>query len=199
MRLERASRKAVKYAIMNYHYSKAVPNVGIAYSVFEGGLFCGVICYRFGAANNIGKPFGLKNGQCIELLRVALNGRQKRTSKALSLSLSLLKKDAPLVSMVVSFADSEQKHIGTIYQATNWFFIGESKDTNIIVNGQRKHRRSLGSLYGTSSVRKLKEMGIKVDGKIKTQPKFKYIYPLDKKFIPMCKEMSKPYPKKTSA
>jgi hypothetical protein len=195
MKLERASAKAVKYAIMNWHYSKAVPSVSLSFAVFNNDdSFCGVICYGLGATHNIGKPFGLQNGQCIELVRVALNG-QAKTSKAVSLSLKLLKKYSPLVKLIVSYADSEQGHTGVIYQATNWYYVGSSVDTNIIVNGKRYHRRSLGSKYGTNSVNKLKTLGLNVGDVVKTKPKHKYIYPIDKSLIPMCKELAKPYPK----
>ena len=196
MKLAKASTKAVKFAIKNWHYSKSIPSVSIAYSVFnDDNIFCGVICFGLGATNNIGKPFGLTNGQCIELVRVALNGKQASTTKAVAIALRLLKKDAPLVKLIVSYADSEQGHFGTIYQGGNWYFIGSSTDTNIVVNGKRQHRRSLGSLYGTNSVTKMKAMGLNVGERIFTLPKYKYIYPLYKKLIPMCKAMAKPYPK----
>lgn len=196
MRLEKASAKAVRYAIMNWHYSKSIPNVGLAYAVFNKKKeFCGVVCFGLGAALNIGKPYGLKQGQIVELVRVALNGKQEMTTKAISLALKLLKKDSPNVKLVVSYADSEQGHIGIIYQGSNWFYTGYSVDTNIIVNGKREHRRTLHSRYGTNSVNKLKEMGLSVGPVIKTLPKYKYIYPLDKSLIPICKAMSNPYPK----
>ena len=67
MRLEIASAKAVKYACMNFHYAKAVPGVGYAFSVFnEKNEWCGVVCFGVGATNNIGRPFKLNNGISIE-------------------------------------------------------------------------------------------------------------------------------------
>jgi hypothetical protein len=196
MRLEKASYKAIKYACMTFHYAKAVPNVGLAYNVFNGlNEWCGVVCFGIGATNNIGSPYGLNQGQVIELVRMALNGKQESTTKAIAIALRLVKRDAPNVSLIVSYADSEQGHYGTIYQATNWTYTGYSTDTNLIVNGKREHRRTLGSRFGTCSSEALKKMGYKVEI-LKTQPKWKYIYPLDKALIPMCKALAKPYPKK---
>jgi hypothetical protein len=198
MRLEKASHKAIKYACMNFHYAKAVPNVGVAYNVFNDNKeWCGVICYGIGATNNIGSPYGLNQGQIVELVRMALNGKQESTTKAMSISIKLLKKDAPNVKLIVSYADSEQGHYGTIYQATNWFYTGYSVDTNLIVDGKREHRRTLGSRFGTCSSEKLRMIGHKVEI-FKTKPKWKYIYPLDKSLIPLCKSLAKPYPKKES-
>ena len=196
MRLEKASHKAIKYACLNFHYAKAIPNVGLAYNVFNlKNEWSGVICFGIGATNNIGSPYGLSQGQIVELVRMALNGKQESTTKAMSIALKLIKKDAPNVKLVVSYADSEQGHIGTIYQATNWFYTGYSTDTNLIVNGKREHRRTLGSRFGTCSSEKLKQKGFDVKI-LKTKPKWKYIYPIDKKLIPLCKSLSKPYPKK---
>jgi len=198
MRLEKASYKAIKYACLKFHYAKAIPNVGLAYNVFNNEEeWCGVICFGIGATNNIGKPYKLSQGQIIELVRMALNGKQESTTKAMSIAIRLVKKDAPNVKMIVSYADSEQGHLGVIYQATNWYYTGFSIDTNLIVNGKREHRRTLGSRFGTCSAEAIRKKGYKVEI-LKTKPKYKYIYPLSKKLIPLCKELSKPYPKKNA-
>lgn len=189
MRLERASAKAVKYAIMNWHYSKAVPSVSLGFSVFENDVFCGVICYSAGANNNIAKAFGLRQGSVIELVRVAFNGKQSRTSKALSISLKLVKKKAPAAKLIVSYADPMQNHLGVLYQATNWYYIGKSQAQREVINpetGQIMHKRTANAKYGT----------IKGLQKSEVLWKHKYIYPIDKSLIPMCKELAKPYPKK---
>jgi hypothetical protein len=197
MKLEIASSKAIKYACMNFHYAKAVPNVGLGFAVFnDKNEWCGVICYGVGATNNISSPYNLAQGQVIELLRMALNGKQESTTKALSISLKLVKKYAPNVKLIVSYADSEQGHYGTIYQATNWFYTGYSTDTNLIVNGKREHRRTLGSRFGTCSADAIRQKGYSVEV-LKTKPKWKYIYPINKSMISMCKELAKPYPKKS--
>jgi len=195
MRLEKASSKAIKYACLNFHYAKAIPNVGLAYNVFNNNNeWCGTICYGIGATNNIASPYNLNQGQVIELVRMALNGKQESTTKAMAISLKLLKKDTPNVKLIVSYADSEQGHFGIIYQATNWFYTGFSTDTNLIINGKREHRRTLGSRYGTCSAIELRKKGLNVEV-LKTLPKWKYIYPLDKSLIPLCKSLSKEYPK----
>tara|TARA_Y100001937_G_scaffold55873_1_gene76851 strand:+ start:245 stop:835 length:591 start_codon:yes stop_codon:yes gene_type:complete len=195
MRLEIASSKAVRYAVQNWHYTKSVPNVGLAFAVFNNeNEFCGVICYGVGATANIARPYGLQQGQVVELLRVALNGKQKQTSQALAKSLRLLKKKSPSVKLAVSYADSEQNHNGIIYQATNWIYTGFSTDSNLVIDGQRKHRRSVSSKYGTSSAQKIRSLGHCVQV-IKTKPKWKYIYPLDKRDREKYIHLAKPYPR----
>jgi hypothetical protein len=44
MRLEKASKKAVQYACLKFHYAEVVPAQYIGYSVFNNiGEWCGVI------------------------------------------------------------------------------------------------------------------------------------------------------------
>lgn len=191
MRLEIASRKAVEYACKNFHYSKLAPPRAYDFplSVFnDNDEWCGCICYGKGANNNLLSPYGLSQGQGAELIRVALNGKQESTSKALSLSIKLLKKKNPLIKMIVSYADSEQGHIGVIYQATNWYYIGTSKHAHHIhiKTGKRIHNR----VYSELPKEKQKEYR-----NTDIYDKHKYIYPLEKSLIPLCEKLKKPYPK----
>ena len=189
MRLEKASYKAIKYACLNFHYAKALPVNVFGYSVFnDNNEWCGVVLYGSGASANIGKPYGLGQGEVIELVRMALNGKQGITTKVMALSMKLIKKDAPLCKMLISYADKWQGHYGIIYQATNWFFIGNSQaQANVLdpITGQELHKRSAVGKYGSCK-------GLKY-GEIKY--KYKYIYPLNKTLIPLCESLKKPYPK----
>jgi hypothetical protein len=191
MRLEKASRKAVDYACKKFHYSQnAAPRAhDLAFSVFENGIFCGVVCFGRGATNDIGKPYGLNSGECIELIRVALNGNQKSTSKALSIAMRLVLKYAPLTKMLVSFADPDQNHVGTIYQATNWYYVGKTIPAKeYYLDGLKIHGRTFRSKGKPQ--RAIETMG---------SSKLRYIYPLHKSLIPLCKSLAKPYPKKQNA
>ena len=190
MRLEKASYKAVKYACMNFHYAKRIPLVAIGYSVFNNkNEWCGVIAYGYGSGANLGKPYNLKHGEYLELTRMALNGKQESTSKAMAISIKLLKKVAPLVKLLISYADKKQNHLGIIYQATNWYFVDEteSSGTEVLIDGTWVHNR------------KANEMPKKVRDRLtfrKKEGKIKYIYPLMKEIVEMCNKLSKPYLKK---
>ena len=127
MKLEKASYKAVSFACLNFHYAKSIPVNTFGYSVFnDNNEWCGVVLYGTGANNNLASQYKLNQGNVIELVRMALNGKQESTSKALSLSLKLIKKDLPLCKLIISYADKDQNHNGTIYQATNWYYVGQS-------------------------------------------------------------------------
>lgn len=118
MRLTLANKEATKYACLYFHYAKRVPVGAISFNVYnDADEWCGCILYARGASPHIACPYGLAQGQVLELVRVALNGKQGqgRTSQAVAMSLKMLKKHCPLCRLVVSFADCDQNHLGTIY------------------------------------------------------------------------------------
>lgn len=188
MRLEKASYKAIKYACLNFHYAKTIPINTFGYLVFnKNNDWCGVALFGTGASPQIGKQYNLKQGQVIEFVRMALNGKQSKTSEVLGMAIRLIKKDLPLVKIIVSYADQEQGHNGIIYQATNWYYLGEVKSPPII---EGKHNKSMGGSIGAARKILGREPIVYFP-----KPKHKYIYPLDKTLIPLCKSLSKPYPK----
>jgi hypothetical protein len=194
MRLEKASAKAIKYACLKFHYSRISPAHAFGYSVFNGkGEWCGVILFGGGAGAFMGAPFGLRYGQYLELNRMALNGKQESTSKAMSIAMKLIKRDSPTAKLLISYADKGQDHYGTIYQATNWHFVDETESSGeeVFYKGKWTHNRGASEKLSKENYRKLP--------KRKKSGKYKYIYPLDKTMKPMCLEMKKPYPKKDMA
>lgn len=191
MRLEKASNKAIKFACLNFHYAKAVPTYSIGYAVFNNyNEWCGVVLFGGGASVNMPTKFNLKNGQYLELNRMALNGKQSSTSKVLSIAIKLIKKECPTVKMLFSYADKGQNHNGIIYQATNWIYIEniESSGTEYFLDGTWKHDR--GRYNWAVDFKKLP--------KRKKAGKHKYVYPLDKSLLEICNKLKKPYPKNLS-
>lgn len=162
---------------MLYHYSHKLPLFCFAYNVYnDKNEWCGVICYGRGANPNIAKAYGLNQGEVLELVRVALNGKQETTSKAVAVSLKLVKKDCPTVKLIVSYADEAQGHKGIIYKASNWIYVGDTYSYSVIdpSTGKLEHARSMN----------LKYKGIKHEPfkRVTTdKPKHKYIYILDKR------------------
>ena len=167
-----------------------------ATSTRGGGGWCGVVVYSAGANRNIGKPYGLFMGEVLELVRVALNGKQDHTSQVVAETLRRLHKDAPNVKMVLSYADSGQGHIGTIYQATNWTYVGDSKDQPyFVIDGKPRHKKFLDSRGWPASIDWIREH---VDGKAYLKSggdKRKYLYFFDRKTRKRLGHLAKPYPK----
>lgn len=199
MKINRASKKATRYACKNFHYAKCVPSVQYSYNIFnDNNEWCGVIVYSPGANYRIAKPFGLRQGEVIELVRVALNGKQEITSKALAFSLKQLHKDNPILKIVVSYADVDQNHSGIIYQATNWIYLGKCNQGMVgafIINGRKTHHKTCYSRGWEGNIKWIKSH---VDPKAEefiTKGKRKYIFCFDKKLRKQYLKLSKPYPK----
>lgn len=197
--LRNASPKAIKYACLNFHYSKAIPSSSYSYNVYEDGQWCGVILFGYGATPNIGRPFGLVQGEIVELVRVALNGKQKTTSQCVAMALHRLHEDAPQIRMVVSFADVDQNHLGIIYQATNWIYLGrqnEGERSAFIINGKKTHPRTIGSQGGVQSLKWIRENIDPNATEFFTQGKEKYVFVFDKKMRKRLLKDARPYPKR---
>ena len=198
MRLERASEKAMRYACLVFHYAKRVPAPPkIGFSVFNDvGEWCGCVIFNNGI-EGIQKPFDLKMGQVCELVRVALNGKQKETSKVVSMAVRLFKNQNPLVKVLVSYADSDCDHVGTIYQAMNWVYVGSKKTSDEFIDpktGKSIHSRSH-SQTGFSIQFGVKKRVPKTSDLIRNKKgiKHKYVLVLDKSLE--LNLHSKPYPK----
>lgn len=191
MRIARANTKAINYACKNFRYSKSVPAVQYGYNVYnDNDEWCGVILYGGGANNNMPKSFGKNAGEVLELVRVALNGKQETTSKAVAMSLKQLHKDNPLCQIVVSYADHRQKHLGTIYQATNWIYIGKTitSDTQYFYKGKWTHERTI-------NAQKNKEQLKATLPKRENSNKFKYVFCFNKRERKEYLKIALPYPK----
>lgn len=191
------SFQAAKYACLNWHYSKSVPAGKIVkIGVWENKEYIGCVLFSRGANRKIGMPYQLDQTQICELTRIALNQHKTPVTKILSKAIKLLKKNSPKLKLIVSYADTNQKHLGIIYQASNWIYTGKTAhEAGVILNGKKTHRRSINSKYGTSDIQYLKkhiDPNVKI---IKGEGKHKYLYPLNKMLRKKLMKLHKPYPK----
>lgn len=124
----------------------------------------------------------------------------------MAMALKQLHKDCPLIRLVVSYADCDQNHLGTIYQATNWIFVGtnleNSTDSSWVVNGKRYHGRIIsdwvkqhGGLKGLTREQFIHKYYDANAYPFVTKGKRKYLMPLDKKMRKQIEPLAKPYPK----
>jgi len=187
---------AAKYAVMHWHYSKAMPSGKLVrFGVWEDKRFIGCVIFGRGATINIGRPYNLKQTRVCELVRVALNKHQSPVTKIVSQAIKILKETNPGMELIVSYADSNQGHTGVIYQAGNWIYEGYSTDSNIIIKGKLLHRRSITAKYGTNSLEWIQNNVDPKAERVLTKPKYKYLMPLNKRIKKQIQKLSKPYPK----
>ena len=119
------SYETAKYAVMRWHYSKIMTKSRNNYiGVWEDGQYIGCFIYGFSISPQLGKIFGLEQIEFTELKRIALDNHNVRVSHLISETVKMIKGRNPGLRLVISFADSEQGHIGAVYQASNFVYIG---------------------------------------------------------------------------
>ncbi len=201
LKLDWCGFKAANYACRNWHYSRKIP-LGklVKIGVWENGHFIGVVIFSMGTNKRRGSEVGLKPLEACELSRIALQKHLTPVSRIIKISLKMLKRAAPKLRLVISYADKNQLHLGKIYQASNWIYVGETEPTFLIkYKGEWVHARSVRtSLLGfggkVSDHPGLSEFISNLPKK-KIKGKFKYLYPLDEEIRQKITALKKPYPK----
>ena len=180
LKIDWATHEAAKYACENWHYSKCLP-VGklIKLGIWEDSSFVGVIIFGRGANKSLLAPYGLKQEQGAELVRIAMREHKTEVTRCVSIAFKMLKKHYPNLLCVVSFADPEQGHEGKIYKAGNWIYDGMTAGADeYIYNGKRWHGRAFRKSFGSHL--KYIDKGLKiVDG----SRKHRFVYWLNNRVI----------------
>lgn len=191
LKVDFCSYEAAKWAVEKWHYSKVMPaGKTVKLGVWEDGEFVGAIVFSWGANHRIGSPYNLKMIELCELVRVALCKHISPVSRIVTIAIKIIRQHSPGLRLIVSYADPEQGHIGAIYQAMNWVYIGSPNiDKRIFEGGRWVHRRTIHERHGVSGT-KGKE--------IKYVWKHKYLYSLDRAMRRQIAPLAKPYPKRES-
>lgn len=125
----------IKGWILKRHYARRLCPVSYSFGAWDDGCLVGIVTYGTPASSP------LRNGVCgsewsdkvLELNRLCCESRKNLASMIVGRSLSLL----PKPSIVVSYADTAQSHVGYVYQATNFIYTGLSaKRTDWRVKGK---------------------------------------------------------------
>lgn len=177
LKVDWCSFEAAKHAVLNWHYSKRMPAGKLArFGVWEDGKFIGAVVFGMGANNHIACPYGLKNHEVCELVRVALTDHSNTVTKIVALALRMLKLQYPGLKMVVSYADPSEGHHGGIYQAGNWIYLGTSKPDKVpVLDGRIAHGRTLSERVKRGTAKRSEVEWVSKPGK------HRYIYPLEPK------------------
>ena len=169
--------------VKKYHYSgKVVPNSQLHFGCYLDDKLLGVM--SFGASMDKTRMQGLVKGtgwnEFIELNRMAFADELPKNSESrcIGIALRLIKKYAPHIKWVISFADGTQCGDGTIYRATGFVLTQIKRNTTII-------RNENGEIVANMTYNKGKHI-LKNGGKAKAVGKpiegymLRYIYFIDK-------------------
>ena len=216
--VRKLDRNTAKMMIVKYHYSHLWTKCSVALGLFhdtgnQHSFFdeneeklIGVIVY--------GDPIGRYSGGSIselldrtdvyELVRLYIHDGYGSNIESwfISQSFKWLKQNTDIKALI-SYADPKEGHAGTIYQATNWLYQGNSIRPNDTYSFKLKpddewiHGRTLANTYKTNDIEKLKKK-IGHTFWYRVEPlKHRYIYLLKnkKQLKNNLKHPSLPYPK----
>jgi hypothetical protein len=189
---------AARTLIERSHYLHSMPGgTKLTFGAFVGDGLLGAISLGAGPQNAYSLVHLAKPEDCLCLTRLWLSDNLPKNSesKVIGIVLRALRRYTE-VKFVVSYADPSQGHLGTIYQATNFLYIGLSQPMPLydLGDGKGRHSRSLAHGFGTHSVKHLMSSGVKV-ALIEQSPKHRYIYFLDASWRARLKPQILPYPK----
>lgn len=138
--------------IKKHHYSgKVVNNSCLHFGAFLDGRLHGVMSY--GPSLDKSKILRLVEGtgwnDYLELNRMAFDDYLPRNSESycISQSIRLIKKNAPHIKWIISFADGCSCGDGTIYRASNFVLTDIKKNYNLVQlpSGEKIHKMTLES------------------------------------------------------
>ena len=162
------------------HYSgKVVPNSTLHFGCFLDNKLHGVMSY----GNSMDKSkvkLAVKNtgwNEFIELNRMAFDEFLPKysESRCISIAMKLIKKNAPHIKWVISFADGTQCGDGTIYRASGFKLVGIAENTALRINPQTKKPMHVIQAHHLKMSKEFKKW------KAYEGYQLKYIYFIDKK------------------
>ena len=187
-----------KEIIVLHHYLRTFPGGTVmAFGVFVGLRLLGALVLGVGPVNAHRLIAGASPQDCIALTRLWLSDElpPNAESRVIGIVMRNLRRHTDL-KFVVSYADPAAGHVGTIYQASNWLYVGQSQATPLYsLAGQApRHSRSSSQSFGTRAVSHFAERGVPLH-KVPQQAKHRYCYLLDASLRERLTVPVLPYPK----
>lgn len=171
--------------VKKHHYSgKVVNNSSLHFGAFLDGKLHGVMSY--------GSPFDKSRvldmvqpclwNEMLELNRMAFDEYLPKNSESrcLSVSIKLIKKNAPHIKWLLSFSDGTQSGDGTIYRASGFNLTSIKPNSSIIELPNGKRVASMTFTKGKHILSQNGRAGVPIGSKKVAGFQLRYIYLIDK-------------------
>lgn len=146
--------------VKKHHYSgKVVPNSKLHFGAFLDGKLHGVMSYGspmdkrnvLNLVETSNQEFNQKFNEMLELNRMAFDDYLPKNSESrcISVSIKMIKKNAPHIKWLLSYSDAVQCGDGTIYRASGFYLTNVGKNSTIyeLKNGQKIAKRGDSKLF----------------------------------------------------
>lgn len=129
--------------ILGRHYAKRNCPISYAFGAYRGTVMIGVVTYGMPASQHLCRGIAGDDwsDKVLELNRLCCENTRNVASLLVGRSLRML----PKPTIIVSYADMSQGHVGYVYQATNFLYTGLSaKRTEYVLDGSEElHSRAI--------------------------------------------------------
>ena len=188
-----------KRVLVEHHYLHSMPGgTQICLGALVGDRLLGVLTFGVGPTNAHRLVDGATPSDCVTLTRLWLSDELPKNSESRVVGIALRSlRAATTLKFVLTYADPNAEHVGTIYQATNWIYIGRSQAMPLLDlgDGVGRHTRTVAHDFGTHSLKHFRRHGMDVK-RIPQVPKHRYIYFLERSWRDQLKAEQLPYPEK---
>lgn len=145
------SKIANEFVKLHHYSGKVVQNSTLHFGAFLDDKLHGVLSY--GSSLDKSKTIGLvqptKWNEYLELNRMAFDDYLPKNSESrvISITLKLIKKNAPHIKWILSYSDGCDCGDGTIYRASGFYLtlIKQNSDLFLLPNGKRIHSMTIKS------------------------------------------------------
>ena len=174
--------RVAKPLVVANHYLHSLPGgTVLAFGVFLGARLLGALTLGVGPKNGHRLVEGAVPNDVITLSRFWLADELplNSESRVIAVVLRSLRRHSSY-RLVIAYADPSANHVGTIYMAGGWLYVGLSEATPLydLGDGVARHSRTVAHAYGTHSLKHFARHG--VDVRVVPQAsKHRYVYPLD--------------------
>lgn len=180
------TRKDIAAFIETNHYSGSINGciADYCFALYDGDTMIGAMFYGRMAMAGQYRRFAKEEGDVVELRRLCCVDDTPKNTESFFIGNTLrwLKKNTAH-RVVVSYADAEYGHSGTIYKASNFLLEGRRAGARVIMyNGKKYHDKTIRTVYKG----KLKPFAARIKAAletgeavyVKTAGKFCYTYKL---------------------
>jgi len=154
MIVERCSRNDIRNFVEKWHYSKNINGVKSQYcfALYYKRYLIGAAIFSWMAMANVWKSYVDKEEDFIELRRLCCIDDTPRNTESYFIGhcMRWLRKNTKIIK-IIAYSDPHYGHIGTIYKATNFKYLGQTSKSKVIVMGDRVwHEKTIRNQHGGS-------------------------------------------------
>lgn len=182
IRVERVQPSIVRPLMADHHYLQSMPAAPRrCYGVSLDGVLLGGVVFTSGARHGHRLLAAADTQSVATLARLWLSDDLPANSESRVLGIVLrdLRRTTDW-KLLLSYADPAAGHVGTIYQATGWTYLGETAGETYVrlADGRLHHPRSVYSRYGSNRISHLQATGVPAQREW-VGGKHRYAYVLD--------------------